>query len=158
MAQMGYGRHGRIVVTVHTATPPPNDEWNGYLVFCAELVAVFRDAPLKPCSIVFTDGAAPNTEQRRAFLDIVARHPFTSAIVTSSRVTRGVVTLISWFAPGVQAFSPTDVDGILRHAGVERHALKDLVTLASRLAADCHGIVVLDRFIAAAAPPVARVG
>lgn len=155
---MGYGRQGRLVVTVHTATPPSTDEWNQYLVFCADLVAEFRDAPLKPFSIVFTDGAAPNTEQRRAFLDIVARHPFTSAIVTGSRVTRGVVTLLSWFAPGVQAFSPTDVDGILRHAGLERRALNELVTLSSRLAVECGGIAVLDRFIAAAAAPSRHAG
>lgn len=147
-----------MVVSVHTAATPPADEWNSYLVFCADLVAEFRGQSDRPWSVVFTDGGAPTTEQRRALVDIVGKHAFTNAVVTTSRVTRGVVTLLGWFAPGIQAYSPLDVEGILRHGGLSRDALPELIAVASRLAVTCGGNGVFDRFMAAASGPAARAG
>jgi hypothetical protein len=149
MVNMAFARRGHLVVAVHSSTPPSNDEWNAYLVFCAGLVDEYRKSDVLPFSIVFTDGAAPGAGQRRSFLDVVGKRPFVCSIVTNSAATRGVVTLLSWFAPGVRAFSPADVDGVLDHCGPGRAILGDVLALTSPLAAACNGIGVFDRFVAA---------
>ncbi len=157
MVDMAFARRGHLVLTMNTAAPPSTDDWNRYLIFCADLVAEYRNASMLPFSIVFTDGGAPNTEQRRSFVDVVGKTKFSSSIVTTSRLTQGVVTLLSWFTPGLRAFSPTNVDGILDHCGPGRAILNDVMALAAPLDEACHGIGVFARFQAAASAPVQRV-
>ncbi len=68
--------------------------------------------------LVFTVGGGPTAGQRadiRAFLG--GRH-LRAAVVTTSRLTRGIVKAIGWFNAEVRAFAPADVARAFRHVEV----------------------------------------
>ncbi len=148
MLNMSFGRQGRVVVVMHTANAASAAEWSASLEMVASTVGEVRRAPLAVTSLVFTDGAAPSAEQRRSFVDRVGTVRFQTSVITASRLTRGIVTALSWFTPGVRAWDPDDVNAIVQHAGMGSHDLSVTMTLAAQLAAAVGGFSVYDRFAA----------
>src|SRR5690606_22431133 len=88
------------IVMLHNAKPPPDDGWNEYLKVLAQ-----RDVTQQGL-LCLTAGGAPNAAQRQALNHVLKGRPFARAIVHDSVLVRGVVSAVSWFAPGVEAFSP----------------------------------------------------
>jgi len=149
MPQMSFRRQGRLIVVMHTAQPASTDEWTRYLAMLTSMIAELQLSPMAPTALVFTDGAAPSAEQRRSFIDVVGKLSFRTSVVTTSRFTRGIVTALSWFTPGVRAYDPDDATAILQHAGIGSYDLPVMMAMAEELAADIGGVGVYDRFAAA---------
>lgn len=149
MPQMSFRRQGRLIVVMHTATAASADEWSGYLAMLTSMISELQLSPMAPTALVFTDGAAPSAEQRRSFIDLVGKRRFQSSVVTTSRFTRGIVTALSWFTPGVRAYDPDDAAAILQHVGIGSYDLPVMMAMAEELAADVGGVGVYDRFAAA---------
>jgi hypothetical protein len=68
--------------------------------------------------LVVTDGENPSAAQRES---LNARFPLKvrAAVVTSSAVARGVVTIFSWFNPLIRGFTPSDFNAALTYLNVD---------------------------------------
>jgi hypothetical protein len=113
---MAYKLHKRIMILVHAKDAPSDDEWKVYL----------KDATMSRDTIqgflVVSEGGGPNTVQRAEMneaLEVEKRGPKT-AVVTVSRIGRGIVTALSWFNPGIKAFSTINVPAALDYLGMPK--------------------------------------
>lgn len=103
---------GALLVLVHTEKNPTNDEWQRFL---DEL----RRVGVKQARVlVRTEGAAPDTLQRQQFNDLLAGHPLPLAVLSDSRVVRGVGTALRWFNPAIRVLPSADLAGALAHVRV----------------------------------------
>jgi len=119
-------RVGHTLVVVHGATHPSDADWAIYLVALARNIATIE------AQLIITNGGSPNSEQRRASLEIAAGRPVPpSAVVTSSVLARGAVTALSWFMKDrIHAFRPDEFDEACAFIGAtaEKGTLRDAVT------------------------------
>lgn len=92
-----FERHERWVLLVHGSDPPGDAEWQEY-------VEALRDLERRKGVgvVVLTDGVGPNALQRKMITEFSMR----SAVVTSSRVARGMVTALGWIGVAIKAFAP----------------------------------------------------
>ena len=112
------------IVMLHGAGPPPVDGWRDYL-------RQIRDKDLTKLGLLcFTNGGAPDPTQRQELSQVVAGRYYARAIVHRSALVRGVVLAVSWFAPGVKAFSPWTWPAGAEHANFKAD---DLVNVASQV-------------------------
>jgi hypothetical protein len=129
---------GGIVVQISRGEPS-DTEWNAYLDCLVE-----RDLGLR-CAICFAYGASgPNTSQRKALsertLHVWRRIPF--AMISDSRVMRGVMTAINWLFNGKdvvsQAFSSSELEAAYRFLQLSPRDIEQVVALRTELA-ECAG-------------------
>jgi len=111
---IAYERVGQIVAIAHADCPPADAEWKAYLALLE------RSVPSVTGILVTTDGAAPDAGQRAAMARLLAKvgGRFRTAVITSSRVARGVVTLMGWFNSDIRAFEPDELSVAFDHLGV----------------------------------------
>jgi len=134
-----YAPEGDLLLTVHGAAPPTDEEWRAYLEFCRTLVGrVTR-------SVVMSSGAGPNGRQRSLLMkEFPEFAPIPVAVVSESSTTRGIVTALSWFGKNIRAFRPSELTGAFEYLGlpVARHAavLERLRTLTASLSPEARGI------------------
>jgi hypothetical protein len=104
-----------ICVVVHSAKAPSEDEWEEYMR------AVRQNEQNLPRvrTIVFTDGGGPNSAQRKAINDFLRGRQTPVVLASTSPVVRGITTALSWFNPLVKSVAPDDLEGALRHLGVQ---------------------------------------
>lgn len=95
---------GEIMVVVHTSSPPSDAEWTAYL----EGVGSSDLQTLR--SVVFTDGGAPNSAQRKSLNDVLEGRQVPGIVISPSALVRGVVTALAWFNPGIKVYSPEQFD------------------------------------------------
>jgi hypothetical protein len=100
---------------VHSEQAPSDDEWEAAMSLLAEhrrpdgeLVAMF----------VVTAGGAPTVAQRRRGNQITMGRNCVRAVCTDSKATLVIVRGLSWFAPGLQSFSPKALFEGLSYVGV----------------------------------------
>jgi hypothetical protein len=101
-------RHGSLVIYVHTAEAPNDDEWDRALRFFES-----KDPGLR--ALVYTEGAAPNAAQRARLNAALGGNKVAIAVLTPSVVARAAGTAIGWFNPNLRVFGPTDFDLALKH-------------------------------------------
>jgi hypothetical protein len=112
------------IVMLHGAGPPPPDGWRDYL-------HQIRGKDLTSIGLLcFTNGGAPDPTQRQELNEVIGGRYYARAIVHRSALVRGVVLAVSWFAPGVKAFSPWTWPAAAEHA---RFKLDDLANVASHV-------------------------
>jgi hypothetical protein len=112
------------IVMLHGVGAPPLDGWRDYLL-------QIRDKDLTSMGLLcFTNGGAPDPTQRQELNEVIGGRYYARAIVHRSALVRGVVLAVSWFAPGVKAFSPWTWPAGAEHA---RFKLDDLANVATRV-------------------------
>lgn len=112
------------IVMLHGASAPPASGWRDYL-------REIRDKDLTRLGLlVFTNGGAPDPAQRHELNQVIGGRFFARAIVHRSALVRGVVLAVSWFAPGVKAFSPWTWTSAAEHA---RFRANELVGVANHV-------------------------
>lgn len=111
---MAYERVGRFVAVAHGDSAPSDAEWKEYLALLE------RSLPGVTGILVTTDGAAPDAGQRAGMVRLLDKvgGRFRTAVITTSRVARGVVTLLGWFNSDIRAFAPSELHAGLDHLGV----------------------------------------
>src|SRR5580700_8017852 len=87
---------GGLMIVVHSHKAPSDREWDSYF---AELV---KHDPERLRSLVFTDGGALNTAQRKQVNDFLQGRSSPCAVVTGNTIVRGVVTALGWFNPKIR--------------------------------------------------------
>ncbi|MFT3766112.1 MAG: hypothetical protein QM820_11440 [Minicystis sp.] len=103
---------GGLMIIVHPNKSPTDLEWDRYF---EELV---KHDPERLRSLVFTDGGAPNTPQRKRVNDWLRGRASICAVVTTNTFVRGVVTAFSWFNPKINAFAPGATDSAMHYLGI----------------------------------------
>lgn len=117
-ATMAWCRLGNIAVGVHNPGQPSDQEWEGWLGMCREMI---EQGQLQGC-LVWTAGGAPNSKQRAMVKSVPGLLPVPIAIMTDSRVARGVITALSWLGKAIKPFPANDLQGALEYLGSQQAA------------------------------------
>ena len=123
MKTMAFAVVGNLIVTLHGSRSPVAEEWDEY-VKALKKISFSESDPTRLRNIVFTDGGAPNSVQRKAVNDIVSSKSVRSAIVSSSPLVRSVVTAFSWFNSSIKVYPPDDVDGAFQHLNLSTYEIE----------------------------------
>ena len=104
----------QVIVLVHTKDSPTDEEWKAYCDDARKWRTQVRGI------LVLSEGGGPNSVQRGE-LEAALDHPeynAKTAVVTLSRVARGIVTALSWFTPKIKAFSTLQIPAALEYLEV----------------------------------------
>jgi hypothetical protein len=106
---------GGLIVCVHTADAPADDEWN-------QILGLFRAVPdlQKGRVLVSTLGGAPDARQRARLNAVVGDAKPRIAVLTPSALARAAGTAISWFIPTLRMFELDALQPALDHLDVSR--------------------------------------
>jgi hypothetical protein len=114
MKNMAISLVGDVVIAVHTANPPSDDEWQAYLKMILQAGKAQGGDMSKIRSLVVTEGGGPNAAQRRELTDALQKmsrwKDTPAAVVSTSPVVRGIVTVLSWFNLNIKPFSPDKIE------------------------------------------------
>ena len=80
---------GDLLIAVHRADPPTEEEWSAY----TETVRQIDKERLR--TLIFTDGGAPTGQQRERLEAALQGKPALTAVISSSSMVRGVVNAIN---------------------------------------------------------------
>jgi hypothetical protein len=105
---MAYREIGPVLLQVHPAHPPTDEEWDAFLRSA-------RRVTFQGCRkvLVVTAGWGPDVKQRAMAGKIVEGIPMLSAVVSDAPLVRGIVTALSWFNKGIRSFPFNGGAGIL---------------------------------------------
>ena len=121
-------RIGTTVLIVHARRLPDDAEWNAFIADCIAM------GSLAQRGIVFAE-VTLNGEQRRQIAEV---HRLTGchsvAVVTSSLLTRVLVTTMNWLSNTHRAFAPSDVVAAFDFLGVSDSERHELLAVALRFA------------------------
>ena len=68
--------------------------------------------------LAISDGGSPTARQRRELVALIRGTQSVGAIVTSSRLVRGVGTFLGWFMPAIRTYAPVEFPRARQHLGV----------------------------------------
>jgi hypothetical protein len=104
-----------LVVAVNTDADPSDADWDAFLKDLVPVVPVLRGM------LVYTAGPGPSVSQRARANAVLAKAQanLPIAVMTSSRMARGIVTAFSWAVDrNIKAFAPTDFQGAVDFLGL----------------------------------------
>jgi len=101
---MAHARVGRVLVVVHSAQAPSASEWAAHIETWHAIASAIEVESVR--TLVFTDGGAPNAEQRARLNTVLAGRPTPVAVLSDSLVVRGVAGALSMFNRALKVFPP----------------------------------------------------
>lgn len=105
MAKNMYHRFiGRIFLAVHTRQPPSDEEWDAAL----SGMGPFLKTSERVCSLIFTDGGAPNTAQRKRLRETYAGRDIPVAVLSGALIPRFVNASIALFNKSIRSYTPEE--------------------------------------------------
>lgn len=129
---------GDIVLCLHNAKAPDDGSWQVYVDACVASAGLHEGDFARTRQLVWTDGGGPNAPQRRAAVEAVENLKGAKegriAVVSSSTLVRGIVTVFNWFNFQVKAFSPGEIDMALSFLRVTPDEAARLWAAAERMA------------------------
>ena len=106
---------GIVHVVVHTREDPSDGDWDEYVD------DLERNANNIRGLLVYTEAAGPSAEQRKKAVAMWERMGIQrqTAVMTGSRVTRGIVTAMSWvMGSAIRAYHVNDFAGAVKSLGL----------------------------------------
>lgn len=106
----------RLVILVHSKDSPSDVEWQIYCddvrKWCLQIRGI----------LVISEGGGPNGVQRGELETALGIDTYKAktAVVTLSRVARGIVTAISWFNPSIKAFSTIQIPAAMDYLEIAK--------------------------------------
>jgi hypothetical protein len=123
-----------LLIGVHNASTPTDEEWGIYLDVCVDMLARERTAggKGKGRQLIITDGGGPNLEQRRLAQRVAGDARLPVAVISTSRLVRFIVTalVVTRTNSLVRAFAPDQT-----HDAYEYLRIADRETVERRIAA-----------------------
>ena len=117
-----------LVVAVYADDSPTSREWEGYLEVMRSLAPGYR-------MIIFSSGGGPTTMQRKDLEKVTdGQESARVAVVTLSRLARGIVTAIRWFNREIKAFEPASRDKAFEFLALDQGEAADVLKVAKSLA------------------------
>jgi hypothetical protein len=89
----------RLFIVAYGATSPTDEEWSNYL-------GLVEHHGLDTPQIIFTEGGAPTSAQRRQLAALLDGRAVPVAVISSSARVRVTVTALSWFNSRIKVFPP----------------------------------------------------
>lgn len=105
------------LVAAHSEAAPTEEEWNRYVAearAAGETLANTRGS----WALVMSDGGGPNGAQRKAIASVPGIAALPTAVVSSSLLTRGMVTATAWLGKEIRAFAPEHIDRAYAYLGI----------------------------------------
>jgi len=126
----------KLLILVHTKDAPVEADWKEYVAAARQWKKDIQ------AFLVVSEGGGPNAMQRAELDEAIdiEHHPGKTAVVTVSRIARGIVTAISWFSPGIKAFGTNQLSQALEHLGMPAAEAEQVTNEVRRLKKDL-GIV-----------------
>lgn len=98
---------------------PDEDDFNKVMEF------IKQQDKLSAMVVVTADNATLNSTQRKSMNDLWQNHGLKMAVLTTSRLARGVLTALKWFGVASRHFEPSDLSGALEYC--DRSNLYDAI-------------------------------
>lgn len=119
----------RFLILVHTKDAPDDVQWKEYV---AAARGWKKDIH---AFLVVSDGGGPNAMQRAELDEAIdiEHHPGKTAVVTVSRIARGIVTAISWFSPGIKSFGTNQLAQAIEYLGASPGEVESVSNEVRRL-------------------------
>ena len=137
---MGFKLLGNLHLVVVGEKDPTAVDWKLYLDAIKETER--RGLEITSLrTLVFSDGAGPNAQQRKMLADHLNGRPSPLAIVTGVTIMRGVITALRWFNPEVRAFAPGDLQEALKFLDVPPYRQESII----RDAVDIQGVLQIPK-------------
>jgi hypothetical protein len=132
MRTLKWRRVGTTVLVVHARLLPDPAEWGAFIRDCSEMSGIAARG------LVFAE-VTLNAEQRRQ-IETVHRMTgtYAVAVITSSLLTRVLVTTMNWMRNNHRAFAPGDVVAAFDYLGVSEPERHELLALALQFARELH--------------------
>jgi hypothetical protein len=92
-------------------------DWSDHMALARQVLAL-TPATEPSYALAFSDGAGPTAEQRRAVTALVGGRPVRGALITTSRLARGIGAIFRWIEPEYRIFAPRELGRALRHIGI----------------------------------------
>lgn len=122
---------GNCGVLVHGRVDPTDEEWDRYIRFLQT-----HGNPHSKV-VVYTHGGTPTAKQRAKLIEYMERagtKDVPVAVMTSSPVARGVVTVFRWLLhKNMAAFSPDDEAGARAHLQISDERMTEISKAAERM-------------------------
>ncbi len=119
----------RLLILVHTKDAPDEGEWAEYTASARQWKKEIQ------AFLVYSAGGGPNTMQRAQLDEAISieSHPGKTAVVTVSRIARGIVTAIGWFSPGIKAFGTNQLPQAVEYLGTPPSEVELVLNEVGRL-------------------------
>jgi hypothetical protein len=129
---MAICRLGRMMVAVHDAAPPTDEEW-------ARWVALVQNPPGPALRLLVetTGQGGPNAKQRKLLADAMKGLDVRCAILSDSIAVRGVVTALAWLGLAQRAFSPGEHRGAGEYLGLSAQEYAQVLDALPGLRQSC---------------------
>jgi hypothetical protein len=118
-----------VVLALHGRSFPGDAEWADYLAVSARALAAAETA----VGLAITDGGAPTSRQRLELRRSFAGRNPRGAVLSTSRLARGIGAAIALFNPSVRVYAPRDIFAAARHLGLHEDELQALGDEVARL-------------------------
>ncbi len=127
---MKWGAIGDVMVVVHGARQPDPQEWSDYIADCDKLAETrgFRGL------LAFANIALTAQQRADAGENLKKHKAELAAVITDSRLTRGMVTALGWFTGINRAYSPRDLEQALDDLRLSADQSRDVRELAQTFA------------------------
>ncbi len=117
-----------LLLAMFATEPPAGAEWKSYLAAASSLKANDK-------MLIFSVGGAPTALQRKEVEDSTREHEGPVAVVTTSRIARGVVTALRWMgSDNIKAFDPGGREQAFEYLGLSAEQSGRTLTRAKVLA------------------------
>ncbi|MFT3928543.1 MAG: hypothetical protein QM778_38795 [Myxococcales bacterium] len=129
---MAISRLGRVMVAVHDAAPPTDDEWARWVALVGE-----PSSPELRLLVETTGQGGPNAKQRKLLAEATHGLDVRCAILSDSLAVRGVITALAWLGLAQRAFVPGDHRGAVDYLGLSPKEYAELLECLPKLRRMC---------------------
>jgi hypothetical protein len=112
---------GRFCLAIHTKIAPTDQEWNPFL----QEIAAQRTLPAL-CTLVFTDGGAPNGAQRKRLSDALQGRDIPIAVHSHALIPRFVNASIALFNKSIRSYNPEEFPQAIEYLQITTTEKKNL--------------------------------
>ena len=95
-----------ISISVHADITPTDEEWDSHIGQC---VNQLREERLRGGFVMSEGRGGPDVRQRKILADYPDLHALPVAVITRSKIIKGIVTALRWFGSDIRAFSPYEI-------------------------------------------------
>jgi regulator of extracellular matrix RemA (YlzA/DUF370 family) len=121
-----------MMVAVHDAAPPTDDEWARWVALVGEPAA-----PELRLLVETTGQGGPNAKQRKLLADATKGLDVRCSILSDSMAVRGVITALAWLGLAQRAFVPGDHRGAADYLGLSPKEHAQVIEALPRLRRSC---------------------
>ena len=114
LPSVAYSAVADLFVIVHIAVEPTDGDWN-------ELMAAANSMDTLNSLLVVAGEATLSATQRATMHELYKKNKMRIAVMTNSRVARGVLTALKWFGVPTEAVPLNDLSRALTHCGCPQH-------------------------------------